>query len=278
MPPQFQHRLRKEKQYQSRLQRFHLSPEIEGSGFESNISKVHHSKGGYVSSALERKHSFENQPSTIPDRKPLVQPRKADYVSSARKSDKSEKDDKGPIDTVIFASINPQQKSGPVSSARKHLGEVSSYEVSKPVPEPRMIPTGQIDYVSSAKPKKTPPPVSPRSKTSPTSSPRSKEFPISPYAYEEPSPTKIQPVKLNSALSPRGKSGGSAFTFGTSFGKGGDRQGNSTKSPLSSPLASPRTAGDSACLTRKYLSKVSCLIALHKRRPLSQTTKGRILS
>ncbi|KAK3091882.1 hypothetical protein FSP39_023425 [Pinctada imbricata] len=206
---------------------------------ESASSKYVHSKGGYVSSALGRKQPFENKPSAVVD-KPVIHQRKADYVSSASKVDKTDQDNKGPIDTVIFASINSQQKSDFVSSARKSLGEVSSYDKKKEEPEPKLIPKGQIDYVSSSQAKKTPPPVLPRSKDT-QATPKPNDIEISPYAYEEPPTTKIQPVKLNSALSPRGKRNDGAFSFGTKFGKSPDKQG---KSPVSSPLSSPRSLGD----------------------------------
>eukprot|EP00105_Crassostrea_gigas_P042246 XP_019926394.1 PREDICTED: uncharacterized protein LOC105336776 isoform X2 [Crassostrea gigas] len=164
----------------------------------------HWGGGGYVSSAVGRSHSFgKKEPQTV-ESKPHIQPRKADYVSSARKT-VHDKEEKEPIDTVVFASVDFNKMN---ANSRHSIGKPKE----KNVPEPKMIPKGHVDYVSSACP------AVPSTKTT---SPKSKDISYSPYAYEEVS-TKISPVSLNSALSPRRKSE-DKFSFGATH------PGNRTK-------------------------------------------------
>lgn len=183
-------------------------------------SGSHWGGGGYVSSAVGRTHSFGKKEPPIADSKPHIHPQKADYVSSARKN-VHEKEEKGPIDTVVFASVDFNKMN---ANSRHTIAKPSD----KSVPEPKMIPKGHVDYVSSAKP----------TVSSPTNtSPKSKDIGYSPYAYEETS-TKISPVRLNSALSPRRKSE-DKFSFGSTFSgnrtKGKEGDNHSNVSPLSSP-------------------------------------------
>lgn len=89
-------------------------------------------------------------------------------MSSARKN-VHEKEEKGPIDTVVFASVDFNKMN---ANSRHTIAKPSD----KSVPEPKMIPKGHVDYVSSAKP----------TVSSPTNtSPKSKDMGYSPYAYEE---------------------------------------------------------------------------------------------
>jgi len=128
-------------------------------------------------------------------------PPSSSYVSSAKKlsspTDKNTKDRKEPIDTIIFASIG-NSKTDYISSAQRIIG---SSPKSEEGPEPRLIPTGHVDYVMSAKPKSSCGPKSPVS-------PKSSHFKAS-------SPT------LNSALSPRKSKDGSQFKFSDSPKLGG---------------------------------------------------------
>jgi hypothetical protein len=181
---------------------------------------------------MGRTHSFGKKEPQAVDAKPHIQPKKADYVSSARKV-VPEKEEKEPIDTVLFASVDFNKMN---AMSRQTIGQPKP----KPVPEPQMIPKGHVDFVSSAK--------QPKASSPTTTSPEKKDIPTSPYAYEEVS-TKISPVKLNSALSPRRKSE-DKFTYGVSFtgnkikGKEGEQHTNdsplsSPKSPVTSTLHSP---------------------------------------
>lgn len=194
----------------------------------------HWGGGGYVSSAVGRSHSFgKKEPQTV-ESKPHIQPRKADYVSSARKT-VHDKEEKEPIDTVVFASVDFNK-----------MNANSWHSIGKPkeknVPEPKMIPKGHVDYVSSA---------SPAVPSTKTTSPKSKDISYSPYAYEEVS-TKISPVSLNSALSPRRKSE-DKFSFGAAHpgnrtkGKEGDQHDN--VSPLPSPKSPVTTSQHSPDIT-----------------------------
>lgn len=93
---------------------------------------------------MGRSHSFgKKEPQTV-ESKPHIQPRKADYVSSARKT-VHDKEEKEPIDTVVFASVDFNKMN---ANSRHSIGKPKE----KNVPEPKMIPKGHVDYVSSASP------------------------------------------------------------------------------------------------------------------------------
>lgn len=146
--------------------------------------KITPSIGSYVSSAVgQLKHS--HGPSSV-DKEHVITSHHTDYVSSARKAN-HDTDDKEPIDTVIFASVSSNQKTDYVSSARK------TYE------EPKLIPSGIIDYVPKEKPKAA-------ERTKPAS------FHVLPTTGSSEGGVKIAPVRLNSALSPR-KTKGSEKSF-----------------------------------------------------------------
>ncbi|XP_061173402.1 uncharacterized protein LOC133182573 [Saccostrea echinata] len=199
-----------------------VAPKPKQTSSPDHVSKTgsHWGGGGYVSSALGRTSSFGKKESHAVDSKPHIQPKKADYVSSARKT-VHEKEEKEPIDTVVFASVDFNKMN---AMSRQSMGQSKDKNSS----EPKMIPKGHVDYVSSAKPKVS---------SLTTTSPQKKDFPYSPYAYEEVS-TKISPVKMNSALSPRRKSE-DKFSFGASFSgnrtKGKMEDQHTTGSPLTSP-------------------------------------------
>lgn len=155
--------------------------------------KITPSIGGYVSSAvgqLKQSHG-----TSIVDKEPIITAKHTDYVSSARKAS-HDAADKDTIDTVIFASISSNPKTDYVSSARKNFEE------------PKLIPSGIVDYVPKERPKAA-------ERTKPAT------FQVLPMTGSTEGGVKIAPVRLNSALSPRktkgsDKSSGS-FNFNAKF-------------------------------------------------------------
>ncbi|KAJ8303990.1 hypothetical protein KUTeg_017573 [Tegillarca granosa] len=171
--------------------------------------------GGYVSSALgQRKTFFEKktQPehpaytSSLPH-KPSSYVSSAERITHEEKSHHKKTEDKGPLDTVIFASMSGR-KPDYVTSAGKTSDKADS--VSKLEPEPRLIPSGHVDYVS-AKPKS---PNSPNSPVSPIS-PREKAEQMASKFITDRKSMVINPQRLNSALSPKQKKdfGASKFAY-----------------------------------------------------------------
>ncbi|XP_071170763.1 uncharacterized protein [Mytilus edulis] len=153
--------------------------------------KITPNLGGYVGSAVgQLKKSHE--PVSV-DREPVITAHHTDYVSSARKASHDTEDNK-PIDTVIFASINPGRKTDYVSSARKTFDE------------PKLIPSGMVDYVPTEKPK-----AAERTKPS--------HFQVLAPSGGSEGGVKITGTRLNSALSPRkGRSENkTAFNFNNKF-------------------------------------------------------------
>lgn len=149
--------------------------------------KITPSIGGYVSSAVgQLKHSHGPSSVDKEHKEHVITSHHTDYVSSARKAS-HDTDDKEPIDTVIFASVSSNQKTDYVSSARK------TYD------EPKLIPSGIIDYVPKEKPKAA-------ERTKPAS------FHVLPTTGSSEGGVKIAAVRLNSALSPR-KTKGSDKSF-----------------------------------------------------------------
>ncbi|XP_021346493.1 mucin-17-like isoform X2 [Mizuhopecten yessoensis] len=142
---------------------------------------------GYVGSAAGKVRQYDRSGVTEVGSSSYSTPSSSSYVSSARKSvmptEKAKDiDSTKPIDTVIFTSISGSKNIPP---------KFSHYDQ-----EPRLIPSGHVDYVMSAKPKSHHKPS------------LSKKTSTGPICSKMTSPTeknamKVSPRQVNSVLSPR---------------------------------------------------------------------------
>lgn len=190
------------------------------------VAANRHSMGGYVGSAAGKVKAYERSSVTEVGSSYTAPSNSVVSKKNVSPTEKANKDTdpSGPIDTVIFSSIGGSKTSPP----RSGHGDQ----------EPRLIPSGHVDYVSSTK-----------AKSSYESSPP-RQIPSGPISPKLASPTekdaslKISPRKVNSALSPRKNKEPSQFNMLTKSsvrpGKNDDSQSDTSAPDID--IVTPQSA------------------------------------